>query len=119
MNNETVKFEYQFEQEQERIREEIRQEKLAEVKEEICMVNEFEEMRKENQQLNQKLENEDDYNLGLCNFNKSHVSVVDLQNLSVFKRIDEHVDLSTKRQRKELNVDYENVPVVNPNKDNE
>eukprot|EP00801_Mesodinium_rubrum_P003866 Mrub_03867.p1 GENE.Mrub_03867~~Mrub_03867.p1 ORF type:complete len:454 (+),score=142.25 Mrub_03867:106-1362(+) len=119
VNNETVKYEYQFEQEQERIREEIRQEKLAEVKEEICMVNEFDEMLKENEKMNEKLENEDGFNLGLFNFNKSHMPEVDVQKMSAFKRNDEHVDLSIKRQRKELNIDYENVPIVNPNKEKE
>jgi len=105
--------------EQEKIREEIRQEKLAEVKEEVFMVNEFEEMRKENEKMNEKLENEDGFNLGLFNFNKTYTPIVDLQKISAFKRNDEHVDLSIKRQRKELNVDYENVPIVNPNKENE
>lgn len=117
VNDATIKYEHQFELEQQQIRDEIRQEKLAEVKEELFYVNEFDEMRKENERLNQQLEQEDEYGLGLLNIQKTDHVATTLP--SAFKKTDDYVDLSIKRQRKELNVDYANTPVLNPNKENE
>lgn len=74
-------------------------------------------MRKENQTLNEKLEKEDEYSLGLLNIQKSDRVEGELP--SAFKKTEEHVDLSVKRQRKELNIDFNNTPILNPNKENE